>query len=150
MDDALRQMVVERLFAGGAGAAAGPGDPRREMLRALLERSAAPAAPGPEERLEQAERQNAALRAALRESAGLIAYVGRTFGACQACWGTRSDCPACHGRGQPGTYPIDAPEALGWIEPALDRLGLVARPAAPPLQARAGPAGPQREEKTDA
>jgi hypothetical protein len=146
MDDALRQMLVERLFQGGAGGQ----DPRREMLRAMLERSAAPAGPSLEDRLDEAQGQNAALRAALRESAALIAYVGRTFGACQACWGTRSDCPVCHGRGRPGTFPLDAQEALGWIEPALDRLGLVARPAGPSLNARPGRPPSQREEKTDA
>lgn len=83
-----------------------------------------------EQAWQQAQKQLAAMRHSQRELRALLGYVGETFGACPRCWGTRSDCPHCHGLGHPGKYPVQRDEFLAWVEPALNQLGLKLAPLA--------------------
>ncbi|MEW6590779.1 MAG: hypothetical protein AB1418_07060 [Pseudomonadota bacterium] len=115
----------------GAGPAGTP-----NLKQMLFERllSSVDESPGRTEEAErawqQAQKQLAALRRSQRELRALLGYVGETFGACPRCWGTRSDCPHCHGLGHPGKYPVQRAEFLAWVEPALNPLGLQLTPLA--------------------
>jgi len=106
----LKQMLFERLLSS-----AGENPDRAEEA---------------ERAWQQAQKQLSALRRSQRELRALLGYVGETFGACPRCWGTRSDCPQCHGLGHPGKYPVQRAEFLAWVEPALNQLGLQLTPLA--------------------
>lgn len=51
-------------------------------------------------------------------------YIAEIFGACQFCWGLNKLCPRCNGKGRPGFTNPQQEDLLGWLEPALQKLGL--------------------------
>lgn len=115
----------------GAGNAGAPNLKQMLFERLLSSADENPARAEEAERAwQQAQKQLGALRHSQRELRALLGYVGETFGACPRCWGTRSDCPQCHGLGHPGKYPVHRAEFLAWVEPALVQLGLQLTPLA--------------------
>jgi hypothetical protein len=141
IDDAVRQLVLERL----APPASGDGDPAStDMAAALGARGADPimtallasmlnrqAEPGrvdeqteAEEKLERARAVIRKLKRDLATAETMARYIAGTFGACPSCWGLSRTCPQCQGRGGPGFTEPNEEELLAWVGPALRRLGL--------------------------
>ena len=52
----------------------------------------------------------------LRERNDMLALA---LGACYLCWGEDSDCPACQGKGSPGSIPPEKRVFKRWIAPAI-------------------------------
>jgi hypothetical protein len=69
-------------------------------------------------KLEQQRRKNQALMQQLQIAGEFIGQFADLVGACPRCLGQVDECPACAGRGIPGSRMPD-PQLLEWIQPAL-------------------------------
>jgi|SRR4029453_1584898 hypothetical protein len=77
-----------------------------------------------ERELRRAKRTIAKLKDNLASADAMANHIADIFGACEFCWGLNKLCPRCGGRGWPGFTEPKQEELLGWIEPALRKLGL--------------------------
>jgi hypothetical protein len=72
----------------------------------------------------RAKKTIAKLKDGLASADTMANHIAEIFGACEFCWGLNKLCPRCGGRGGPGFADPKQEELLGWIEPALQKLGL--------------------------
>jgi hypothetical protein len=100
------------------------------MFAAMLQNGTADRASEEEPReayrrtLKGARRKIKRLEAHLESANLMVGYFSQVFGACPHCLGLDETCPACHGRGQPGSFQPVEEELLSWVMPALSRLSL--------------------------
>ena len=77
-----------------------------------------------ERELLRAKKIIASLKDNLASANAMANYIAEIFGACQFCWGLNKLCPRCDGKGRPGFTDPQQEDLLGWVEPALHKLGL--------------------------
>ncbi|WCE03607.1 hypothetical protein [Pseudoxanthomonas sp. JBR18] len=87
-----------------------------------------------QDRHDRLRRSARALRSALTDQQDRLEICAAALGACLACWGERTDCPHCAGRGRGGWQPPDPALYARLVAPAARRLAsrdaaLVAAPA---------------------
>jgi hypothetical protein len=105
------------------------------LIESLIELLQARAAAPDEEMEERRARRREHLRQ-LNETARALAehnaWLATALGAC-GCWGSDPDCPACRGRGGPGTAPVDREAFAAVVAPlaALQPQLFAGLPAAP-------------------
>lgn len=101
-------------------------NPLAGLLLARMQEAAA--APDPlddlEHRLTELLEANARLRQALHGAREATDWVARLVGCCPQCWGLVDTCPACRGRGKPGSSEPAVSELVSWLRPALRRAGI--------------------------
>jgi len=79
---------------------------------------------GRERELIRARKIIAKLKDDLSSADAMANHIAEIFGACEFCWGLNRLCPRCGGNGSPGFKDPKQEELLGWVEPALEKLGL--------------------------
>lgn len=85
-------------------------------------------------KLHKQRRINHALTQQLQIASEFISQFADLVGACPQCLGQVDECPACAGRGVPGSRMPD-PQLLEWIQPALALLRQQ-RPAPHPISTK--------------
>jgi hypothetical protein len=138
----MQQMTAQQGNSNAQSSAAAQGNTNAMLMKLLQDMQAkASAEHRPQEQLHSIKRKldkqrriNQALTQQLQIASEFISQFADLVGACPQCLGQVDECPACAGRGVPGSRMPD-PQLLKWIQPALALLRQQ-RPAPHPISTK--------------
>jgi hypothetical protein len=134
--------MMQQMSAQNANQDAGAGNANAMMMKLIQDMQAKKTTQNSEQpqlhnlkrKLDKQRRINQALQQQLQIASEFIGQFADLVGACPQCLGQVDECPACAGRGVPGSRMPD-PQLLEWIQPALALLRQQ-RPALHPISTK--------------